>query len=359
MIISYFVMSNKPEGYPKYDSQSPSPTGVKALYTYLEKEQGSVVRWSYPPEHLTKQGNHQLLIMVGPFLISDKTKMDEYEAYMKKGNAILLLKSNPDGMFGLKTEPVKKKPSDPDTIYNSSGEKYHADMHSSVRLKAKDDDDVLLHDKAGTIAMKRPYGNGQLIVANAPDWMTNDAILDENHLPLVSSLLEAGNADGNTVLFDENSHGSTHTFALFTVYPKWLLVFGVQALLLIIIWLWYRGKRFGPILVSREETVRFSDEHIKALATWYQRDHKYHDSLTIQADYVRFLLQERWGIPYRKNWLDISDHLSRSWKSKSNDEMRSFLNGMTKVLGNENISKQEYLLWSKKIDRLRKEVEEG
>ncbi len=35
-----------------------------------------------------------------------------------------------------------------------------------------------------------------------------------------------------------------------------------------------------------------------------------------------------------------------------------FLNGLTNILEKEKISKQEYLLWSKKLDRLRKEVED-
>lgn len=359
ILISFFLMSKKPQEYPKYDSESPSPTGVKALYTYLQREKGSVDRWSYNPKQLAKQGNHQLLIMVEPFLISDQTKMNEYENYMKKGNTILLLKSNPDGLFNLKTKAVAKAPSDSEVIYDHNGAKHRGEMHSPVRLQKKKSDKTILHDKAGTIAMERSFGEGKLIVANAPDWLTNDDLLDKDHLPLVLSLLQTAGGDKDTVLFDENSHGSTHTLALFTVYPKWLLVAAAQIILLAIIWLWVRGKRFGPVLIPREETVRFSDERIKALAAWYQRGRNYQDSLTLQADYVRYILQERWGIPYRKGWMEISEPLSRSSTSLSDKEIRGFLEGIINVLRKHSLSKQEYLLWSKRIDRLRKEVEEG
>ena len=37
----------------------------------------------------------------------------------------------------------------------------------------------------------------------------------------------------------------------------------------------------------------------------------------------------------------------------------SLLNGLTVVLRKEKLSKQEYLLWSKKLEEIRKEVEAG
>jgi hypothetical protein len=38
-------------------------------------------------------------------------------------------------------------------------------------------------------------------------------------------------------------------------------------------------------------------------------------------------------------------------------EINSFLTGLINILEKEKISKQEYLLWSKKLEELRKEVE--
>jgi hypothetical protein len=78
----------------------------------------------------------------------------------------------------------------------------------------------------------------------------------------------------------------------------------------------------------------------------------------IQADYVRLSLQECWQIPYSREWKDLSSYFERKQIQMSTSEIRSFLNGLVNVLGKEKISKQEYVLWSRNLERLRKEVEE-
>jgi hypothetical protein len=123
--------------------------------------------------------------------------------------------------------------------------------------------------------------------------------------------------------------------------------------------LWMLGKRFGPILHPREETVRFSDESIRALAAWHLKGNAYHHSLLTQANYVKYSMQDKWGVPFNKDWKDCDGILYRKWKSKDNEEIDLFLHQLTTMLGKEKISKQEYLLWSKQLDTLRNEVEEG
>ncbi|MBY7141538.1 DUF4350 domain-containing protein [Virgibacillus sp. NKC19-3] len=356
-VISYFIAPDKPEEYPAFVSQSPSPTGVKAIYTSMNKEMDSVERWPFAPEHLPAQEEDQLLIMAEPFFIPDQGKMDDYISFMESGNSILLLKTNPDGMFGLNTTAVEEDTSN-EIIHNSTGTDYQAVKSSSVRIEASTEDDVLLHDQAGAIAIKRAYGNGTLIAATAPDWMTNSRILDEDHIPLLQELMQEEKQNWNTIFFDEYMHETGHASSLTNLYPDWILVLGIQAILLTLMWLWLQGKRFGPIVEPREETARFSDERIRALASWYQKGHRYQDSLAIQADYVKQLLQERWGIPYHKNWADIKGELNQRWEKQPNEGVDVFLNGLIDVLHKAHVNKQEYLLWSKKLDRLQKEVED-
>jgi len=129
-------------------------------------------------------------------------------------------------------------------------------------------------------------------------------------------------------------------------------------ILLLLLWLWMKGKRFGPIFVPREESVRFSDEGLKALAAWYLRGKRYHDSIIIQSDYVKLLLQERWQIPYHREWQDLSSYMEKKWTRMSANEINSFLTGLVHILEKETITKQEFLLWSKRLEQLRKEVEE-
>ncbi|MRH43195.1 DUF4350 domain-containing protein [Aquibacillus halophilus] len=351
ILTSFLVTSPKPEDYPDYVSDSPSPTGLKGVFTYLE----NASRWSHSPRHLSNQDDGPLLIMVQPFYIPEAGEMEDYMSFIQAGNTILLVQANPSGMFDLKTSYIEEETTG--KVYDQSKMEHSAEIGSTVRLQTNEQDKILLYDEAGTIAFKRFYGKGQLIVSNTPEWFTNEALLEEEHLQLVLSLINEGSPTGDNILFDEYSHGADNASSIQTLYPKWLLALAVQLILLTAIWLWYLGKRFGPILIAREETVRYSDERIKALAAWYQRSRSYQDSIIIQANYLKLLLQERWGIPYHKEWADIAVQLERKLLNVSKIDINTFLTELSKVLRKEKISKQEFLVWSKKIDSIRKEVD--
>ena len=357
LAVSYFSISPKQTFYPAYVSTSPSPTGVKALYTYLKQEK-DVKRWNHSPDLLPKHDKEQMLLMVEPAFIPEEDLMQSYLDYMKAGHTILLFQQNPKGMFDLNTEPINAKRESngqSNVISDQNHTAYHAEIPSPIRLQPVKKDEILLHDQEGTIALKRSYGKGQLIVAITPDWLTNDKLLKKDHLPLVFHLLNEENT--GSLLFDEYIHGGENASTFLTVYPRWFLSFILQGLLLLALWLWYKGKRFGPIFHPREDSVRFSDEGIQALAAWYQRGKRYQDSLKIQADYVKLLLQERWQVPYSKEWHDLSSNLERRWVQIPAREIQPFLNGLIAILEKEDMNKQEYLLWSRKLEELRKEVE--
>ncbi len=360
IIIGYFLSSPNRKEYLDYISESPSPTGVKAFYTYLKEEKKSVKRWTDYPENLTSINNSdQTLIMIEPFFIPDSEEMAMYQRFMENGNTILLFSNNPHGMFDLKTDSMYGLEIDEEgqEISHKNRDVFNALTSPTARLQTDDNDEILLYDGLGTIAFKRFFGEGQLIVANSPHWLTNDHILDFDHIPLIASLMNETNSD--TIYFDEYLHGIQNAATVFKTYPVWFLLLFIQGAICLILWLWYKGKRFGPIFIPREDTVRFSDEGIKALASWYLKGKLYHDSLVIQADYIKQLLQERWGIPSSKEWSEMTEDFNRSNLGMSETKSQTFLVELTNVLRKKNVSKQEFLLWSKKLDRLRKEVEQG
>ncbi|MFF2445737.1 DUF4350 domain-containing protein [Neobacillus sp. NPDC058068] len=357
ILISLYLSSQSPKQYPNYVSNSPSPTGVKALNTYLQKEV-RVNSWTADPKNLPKQGEEKLLVMVEPFFIPETEEMEAYQNFMKAGNTILLFQTNPKGMFDLDTVPEQPSPDHEVKWYGENQGTYKAEMNSPFRIVTNKDDTVLIDDAGGgAIALKRSVGKGQLIVAITPEWLINDNLLKKDNLALVLNLFNE--AKTGTVLFDEYLHGSQNGSSIMTVYPMWFLLLVLQGILLMMLWLWFKGKRFGPLLVPREESVRFSDEGIRAITAWYLRGRRYHDSLLIQADYLKLLLQERWRIPYRIEWKDLSSFLERKHRGMQANEIRPFLIGLTNILEKEKVSKQEYLLWSRKLEQLREEVEEG
>jgi hypothetical protein len=358
MLSSYYIVTGEPKNYPQYDSQSPSPTGVKAFYTYVENEMDLVKRWSHPPNLLPKTDGNQLLVMIEPAIMPNSEEMEAYVQFMEAGNTILLLKVNPKGMFYQRIIFAEDEAKSTQNIIDQNEHIYNGKIESPVILETDEQDEILLQsENEGTIALKRAYGEGQLIVANSPKWITNESILKDDHLPLILGLLNEVNSQ--TILFDEYLHGKQDASSILKVYPRWFILFLFQGIILSCLFLWYQGKRFGPLLVPREETVRYSDERIKALAAWYMRGYHYKDSLHIQADYVKLLLQERWGIPYSKEWEDIDIYLEKRLSNIPKLEIKTFVVELTKVLMQGKVTKHDYLVWSKKLDQLRKEVEDN
>lgn len=356
VVISYVNSANQPEQYPPYVSHSPSPTGVKAFYTYLEEEYGDVSRWNNNPSFLPKNEEDHLLIMVEPSFIPPENDMAAYREFLQSGNTLLLVSESPVELFDVEVD-VQPFPEESEGTVQAGETDYEAMLDSPIRFLEEDDSEVLLSDGSGIKALKQPVGDGTLIVSDSPDWLTNERILDNDHVPLVLTLVEEGWQDG-PILFDDYIHGGEPTVA--TLYPQWFLLLMFQGGLLALLWLWFQGKRFGPVFEPREATVRFSDEGIQALAAWQLRlkDNKYRNSLHIQADYVKQLMQDRWGISYKGDWSEAAERLNRKWTGKSKSDIDTFLSGLTTVLSHRELTKKDYLRWSQKIDELRKEVEE-
>jgi hypothetical protein len=355
IVAGYFLSSGQPAEYPGYVSESPSPTGTKAFYTYLE-ENAEVDRWEHEPAHLPEEDRGELLFMIEPFFVPDQAQMDEYIRYMEAGNTILLFKNNPEAMFDLGAAPGLAVPDETTTVKDPYGEEYNALIQSQMRVEDEDTDEVLLQDETGVIALKRSFGDGSLIAVNSPVWLANEYITDEAHVDLLFLLMQE--AEYSSILIDEYIHGAGSGPSVVSVYPQWMLVIALQLSILTLLWLIYKGKRFGPVQSPREAMVRFSNEQTTALAAWYQRGRRYQDSLRLQADYVKLLLQEKWGIPYRRSWQESTELLKRKVEDIPAEEVGMFTLELTELLNKESINKQEYLAWSKKLDRLEREVEE-
>ncbi|SDM58465.1 DUF4350 domain-containing protein [Sediminibacillus halophilus] len=356
--LSYVMQGQQPEEYPAYLSTSPSPTGTKAFFTYLENERGTAGRWSASPERLPSEKDGSMLMMIEPSFMPDQKEMAAYQDFVEAGNMLFLWMDNPDGLFNLQTRQQMADPAGTTTLNAQDGEEYQAELSSVFRLQEQDTDEVLLEDEAGVIALKRKLGDGELIVAVTPEWTMNRLITEKDHAALLTKLLDdAPTNEDSSLLFDEYVHAGKNAAGVTKLYPQWLLVLVVQAVFGTILWLWYRGKRFGPIDIPREEAVRFSDEQIQAVAAWYQRGRYYRDSLIAQADYVQQLLLERRGIVINGDWKVAADKLSSRARYLPAYEIQEYTEGLAEVVEKPSISKQEYLLWSKRLDRLREEVE--
>ncbi|KGA95932.1 hypothetical protein AJ85_07055 [Alkalihalobacillus alcalophilus ATCC 27647 = CGMCC 1.3604] len=356
-IIGYFIFSKQPQEYPPYLSESPSPSGTKAIYTYLENTDSEITRWRFTPDLLETNESEQLLVMIEPSFMLSREEMDEYIQFMEAGNSILFISQLPTDYFGIKTDIVSVDEEQEYAEIKSNNELLLEGLVTTpLRLVLSDESELLLEDNYGPLAVETSVGAGSLTVLMTPEWLMNHFILDADHLELFTEVLNESLVDTTSILFDEYIHNVDDQNSYFAFYPFWFQLLFVQLMMLTIFILWIQGKRFGPILKVREETVRFSDESLRALAVWHLKSKQYRHSLNIQADYLKVSIQERFGISYTKPWEDISEPLERQLANK---EVKSFIVGLQAVLTKPDLSKQEYLQWSKKIEHLRKEVEEG
>ncbi|KGX90657.1 DUF4350 domain-containing protein [Pontibacillus marinus] len=352
-----FILSgDQPQTYKSYLSKSPSPTGVKAFYTYLQKDKGEVERWYGQPRKLRNLSQKQTLMMVEPYFRFSEEDMLSYQNWMEQGNTILLLKNDPVGYFNTKVE-LAETSSGPLKVENKHGETFKAQLPVNKRLRLKENDVELLSDERGTVALKRFFGKGELIVSLQPEWVTNGNILEKDHTELALYLLNQ--TEASSILIDEYVHGQENLPTYLTVYPKSLLVFILQLAILTIFILWIKGKRFGPVYLPREAEVRFGDERLRALAAWYMRSDFYNESLSIQEQYVRQSVSDKWGVSIQHSWEDIFETIKPRLTKEQINKWSEWVRELHKVRQTDQWSKKDYVIWSQKLDEIRKEVQEG
>ncbi|KUP08295.1 hypothetical protein Q75_03060 [Bacillus coahuilensis p1.1.43] len=354
---AYLSAAQKPKEYFPYDTDSPAPDGLKALYTYFNESEWKAQRWKFSPEELASEPLNHVLFIIEPLTVPSRSDMEDYKAFMSAGNTIILLQENPSGMFETEVEN-NSSIEEYSTVTNSQNEEFQSTNLSIIRLRAKDEHTILLEDDLGVLATHQQIGKGHLIISTFPRIITNEELTNRDHVSIFFELLEAGRVNENSVLlFDEYARSSEMNASIDELYPKWFLVLMMQGVLVGVLWIWMKGKRFGAIVTEREEYVRFSNERLRALSLWYVRGKQYQAALKTQANFVRQLVQERWGLSTSKEWQDLIPSLQTKLAYKDKEELVQFVNGLTGVLSKEKVSKEEFMLWSGKLDRLRKEVE--
>ncbi|ENH96444.1 hypothetical protein J416_10541 [Gracilibacillus halophilus YIM-C55.5] len=356
IFISLFSTSSPPKEYPAYMTESPSPTGTKAIYTYLKEENITATIEETSPLHLANTDQNQLRILIDPPILTNEDELDGYKEYIQAGNQLVVLKENPDGWMNINASPFQSFEMQAEETYELQGnnEKYEAISYSNIRLEHHETDTILLKDEYGTIGLKRAIGEGSLIVITEPQWSMNQHITKTDHAEILLDTIHFQSAE--QVIFDQYKHVQSPLSSV-SVYPDWTYVILIEGILLTILWLWFRGKRFGPIYPVREETVRFSDERIRALAKWYRKGKNYQTALHDQAHYFKETVKMKYGVSFHRSWHERFTYLAGKIEGYSSEELESIADKMEQLLQKESIHKQEFVYWSKKIDNLQKEVE--
>jgi hypothetical protein len=304
LLIGSAFSSGRHTDYPPNLSFSPDTDGLKAVRTLLERRVGPVNEhrrsWSKLPS-----GSNHVLLSVAPLGVDEKEEQPLLE-WVQRGNRLIIADlALPDypALPGLEIKSAAKAGAAASTEvkamlqHTPEGVRtLMADMPlSSVRLSESREAKVLLTDDEGMLAASYTYGQGQVTVILVPEWLRNERILKEQHFELLWPILLA-EADSRNIWFDEYHHGYQSKPGVLEAIPGWLLAVYAELILAALFWLWIKGKRFGPVRTPREWVVLRGDETLKAVAGWFRRRGLAKDAISGQEQYLRLILQERWGV---------------------------------------------------------------
>ncbi|WP_440896448.1 DUF4350 domain-containing protein [Amphibacillus sp. Q70] len=352
MIGSYYLTEQPLEDYPPYHVESPAPDGTKGFYQSLAQLDYPVEKFTEHPAQLT--GDRQTaLFLFNPPIGMEQEMIEGYQQFVQTGGTVFLLFDQPNDLFEVDLTSVPIMEQEGEILVGE--ETYTGLLTSAFRVEPTNDDEVLILDGYGPIAIRHLYGSGQVIQFSEPNWFTNQAILEADHLAMISEIIALETYDH---LLFETYHGQVETgLSVLDVMPNPLIMFGVIGIVVSLLYVWMKGKRYGPARDLREQVVRFGDERIRALANWQIKGRNYHQSLQIQVNYLKQGIFERTGIPVTATWSEYQMTLEQLLKNRTDESIQTFINQLSELLASEQVNKQEFLEWTKRIDEIRREVE--
>ncbi|MDF2922074.1 MAG: hypothetical protein K0R57_988 [Paenibacillaceae bacterium] len=305
LLIGAFFAAETTEDMPPYLSFSADDDGLKAIRTLMSRKAESVNEWRKSWNALPA-GQENVLLSAAPDNV-EEGEGEPLAEWIARGNHLIVLDQELPPHMGFpgvdSIVPEPENAASPGVVpvvrYAASGGQEKSGMaeapRTKKRLKETPEARMLLSDSRGGLAARYAHGQGSVTVLLAPEWLINEAAAREEHFELVwPILLDA--IQGRHTWFDEYHHGYRAERGITEVYPAWLLAVYVQAALAVVLWLVRKGKRFGPVHIPREWVVRRGDETLAAVAGWYKRRKLRNEAIREQEQYLRQLLQERWGV---------------------------------------------------------------
>jgi hypothetical protein len=188
--------------------------------------------------------------------------------------------------------------------------------------------------------------------------MQNQHILRDDHLRVLLATTEQSLYQ--RIMFNEYVHGQVVAAAFFSAFPLWVLALALAGCLWLFFELWRRGMRFGSVEIPRGDRVRLSDERLRALAAWYEQKKFYTESITIQAEFLRQNLSEKWGVAAENDELRLESILRRKLKEQ---EIGLWLDVYRRFSPSQPpdwlaaLSQRDLIIWSRRFSMMQKTVD--
>ncbi len=343
-----YVKKEKPldtELAPNRSTYHSGPTGTRALYDFLSESGFRVIRWRESPDRLLTSGaNIRTLVVIGatqlPF---SEEHAEPVLAWVERGGRLILIDREPPrfllpksgewliNMKGYRFPFVDIDPADPKamtqtvsaiqpvqpTLFTQNIQAVLPSQFAArVRItptKPSDDDEedyasiedgksspapvVHVADEQGPLLVDYPHGSGRIVILSDPYIVANGGIELRDNLQLAVNTIT--NADG-LIAFDEYHQGRGVTRNALATYFAGTPVIPIaaQIVLLVLLALWTRGRRFGRALPLAQVDRRSSLEFVASMAELQERSRAF--DLAIENIYsrTRRVLARHAGVDY-------------------------------------------------------------
>lgn len=343
-----YVQKEKPldtEVAPNRSTYHSGPTGTRALYDFLSESGFKVIRWREAPDHLLTTGaNIRTLVVIGstqlPF--SDE-HAEPILAWVSRGGRLILIDREPPrllmplsgdwliNMKGYRFPFADIDPADPKamtqtvsaiqpvqpTLFTQNIQavlpsQFAARVRVTPTKQSLDKEEsettaengdlspapvVHVADEQGPLLVDYPHGAGRIVILSDPYIVANGGIELRDNLQLAVNTITS--VDG-LIAFDEYHQGRGVTRNALATYFAGTPVIPIaaQIVLLILLILWTRGRRFGRALPLAQIDRRSSLEFVASMAELQERSRAY--DLAIENIYsrTRRVLARHAGVDY-------------------------------------------------------------
>lgn len=337
---------------PNRSTYHAGPTGARALYDFLSESGQKVMRWRDKPERLLSDAGTRVrtLVLIGsrqlPFVNEDAPSI---LAWVARGGHLVLIDREPPNsllprsgnwlinMKGFAFPIFDVDPGDPKqmtasvtalqpvqpTVFTKDVQavlpsRFAARVRitplkeSATEADNEEDDEEKLqsdaHDKSpapvihvadeqGALLVDYPHGTGRIIILSDPYMVSNGGIELRDNLRLA---MNAITSSGGLIAFDEYHHGRGTTSNPFVGYFAGtpVLPIAAQIVLLVLLVLWTRGRRFGRPLPLKQVDRRSSLEFVASMSELQERSRAF--DLAIENIYsrTRRVLARHAGVNY-------------------------------------------------------------
>ncbi|MED1947522.1 MULTISPECIES: DUF4350 domain-containing protein [Brevibacillus] len=354
VIVGWLIVKPTAEPLPPYLASSAQPSGIKAVLVLLEEKGKQVKEWRQPMRFLpTATG--QAMLVVEPERLMPEEQIDILD-WVSEGNDLILFHSRPEWEdLPFHTKYIRDKENQERNIQGPLVQgRFMGKAETSLRFVEDDDMEPLLYDDQGILGGRTEVGDGSVTFFLVPEWLTNQKIDRLSHFEAIWPHVQG---DWSVLWVDEYHHGLLEKPGFLAIYPGWLIAACMQLGILLLLYVWWRGKRFGPVYTLREWTVRRGDETLLAVSSWYERRGLAKDALRHREAYMRQLLYDRWGVHQRADRVEIVRYAKTRWTNQEVEKFAHLLERLEQAKSEGRYSPKSLLADSLLLDEITKRLE--